>query len=197
VRATGLYFSAFFPYDGPKQSRILFPFPIHRPRLNNEIRAPRVRVVGREKENLGVMALGDALRLREGHPDLDLIEIVPGADPPVVWLTSFDKYRYEREKAEKKERQALKTHATDIKTVQISARAGKNDLLTRLRKLEEFLAEGHPVEIQLRLRGREKGNKNWAMQKMNEFLGMIETEYKVIAEPKFGGRGMNAHIAKK
>ncbi len=57
--------------------------------------------------------------------------------------------------------------------------------------------EGHPIEISMRLRGREKYNKDWARQKINEFLKMISIEYKVVSEPKFGGRGMLAQITKK
>ena len=81
--------------------------------------------------------------------------------------------------------------------MQISARAAENDLRIKLRKLEEFLSGGHPVEIQLRLRGREKYMKDWARGKMGEFLRMIEVEYRVVSEPKFGGRGMIAQIVKK
>lgn len=108
---------------------------------------------------------------------------------------SFDKYRYLKEKEEKKERLAQKSSA--LKQVQISVRAAKNDLVIKVHKLEEFLGEGHPVEIRLRLRGREKGNKAWAFQKMNEFLKMITAEYKVLSEPKSGGFGITAQIIKK
>ena len=72
-----------------------------------------------------------------------------------------------------------------------------NDLLVKLRKLEEFLNEGHQVEIQMRLRGREKGNKDWARQKLDGFLKMITGEYKILSAPRFGGRGMIVHISRK
>ncbi|MEK7076744.1 MAG: hypothetical protein AAB967_00780 [Patescibacteria group bacterium] len=87
--------------------------------------------------------------------------------------------------------------ATRIKQVQISARAAKNDLLVKVRQLEGFLNEGAPVFINVRLRGREKGNKDWARQKLNEFLKMIPVEYKAMSEPKFGGFGLSMQIAKK
>jgi len=98
------------------------------------------------------------------------------------------------EKAEKKEKQLQK--AAGIKQVQISAKAAKNDLETKLKKLHEFLEEGHQVEIQMRLRGREKGNKGWAEQKLKDFMAMITMEYKVVSPPKFAGRGMIAQIMK-
>jgi translation initiation factor IF-3 len=126
---------------------------------------------------------------------VDLIEVVPNANPPVAKLMSFDKYRYQKEKEEKKERLAQKT--AGLKQVQISARAAQNDLLIRMRQLEKFMKDGHQVEISLRLRGREKYNKDWASQKLNEFLKMIPIEFKIISPPKFGGRGMFVQIANK
>lgn len=128
-------------------------------------------------------------------PGIDLIEIVPDADPPVARVMSFDKYRYEREKAMKKERREQKT--AGVKQIQISARAAENDLRIKIKQLEEFLAENHPIEVQMRLRGREKYMKDWAKGRMRDFLAMITAEHRVLAEPKFAGRGMIAHVVKK
>ena len=118
-------------------------------------------------KNIGVLQLKDALTLAHER-NVDLIEISPHATPPVARLMSYDKYRYEREKAEKRERQAQKT--VGLKQVQISARAALNDLQIKARQAEKFLSEGHQVEIQMRLRGREKYNKDWARQKLEEFF---------------------------
>lgn len=137
----------------------------------------------------------EALGLARPEEGLDLIEIVPGAKPPVARVMSFDKYRYEKGKQEKKERLAQK--GGELKQVQISARAALNDLTIKVRQLEKFLGEGHPVEIHMRLRGREKYNKDWARQRLNEFTKMITVEYKVMSEPKFGGRGMTMQIVKR
>jgi translation initiation factor IF-3 len=168
--------------------------PLLKPKTNNEITAREVRVLDETKQNLGVMQRDEALALAASK-GVDLIEVVGEAVPPVVRLMSYDKYRYEREKAMKKERREQK--GADLKQVQISARAAENDLRIRLKKLEEFLAEGHPVEINLRLRGREKYMKDWARERMMSFLRMIETEHRVIDPPKFAGRGMSAQIVKK
>ena len=81
--------------------------------------------------------------------------------------------------------------------MQISARAAENDLLVKVKQLEKFFAEGEQVEIQMRLRGREKYNKDWAKLRLAEFLKMITIEYKLLGEPKFGGQGMFVQIAKK
>jgi len=140
------------------------------------------------------MSREDALRLASPESGLDLIEVVAKADPPVARLMSYDKYRYEREKAEKKERKAHKF--AEMKRVQISARAAENDLLTKIKQLEKFLTEGHQVEVFVRLRGREKYNRDWANKKLTEFLQMIKMEYKVLGAPKFA-QGLSIQIAKK
>ncbi|TSC82854.1 MAG: translation initiation factor IF-3 [Parcubacteria group bacterium Gr01-1014_20] len=167
---------------------------IQKPRLNHEITASEVRLIDEKGEALGVMKLGSALKIAD-QKGLDLIEVVATATPPVVKVMSYDKYRYQKEKTEKKERIAQKT--AEIKQIQISARAQKNDLLIKVHQLEKFMNEGHPIEIALRLRGREKYNREWANQKLAEFLKMITIEHKVLGAPKFGGYGLNLQIAKK
>lgn len=146
-------------------------------------------------KNLGVLRREEALKLAGPELGIDLIEIAPTAKPPVARLMNYDKYRYEEAKREKKEKLAQKSGG--LKQIQISARAAPNDLMIKMRQLQKFLEEGHPVEIQMRLRGREKYNKDWARIKLNEFVKMIPTEYKTISEPKFGGRGMIMQITKK
>ncbi len=135
----------------------------------------------------------EALAKRE--PGLDLVEISPNANPPVARLINFDKFRYQQEKAEKKERQLQKS--SGMKQVQISARAAHNDLLIKAQQADKFLNEGHTVEVQMRIRGREKAHKDWSEQKLKEFLGLITFEFKVLSSPKFGGRGMMMQIGKK
>ncbi len=153
-----------------------------------------MRVLGNDGKNLGVFPRAEAVRLAR-EAGLDLIEISPNAKPPVARIMSFDKFRYLEEKAEKKEKQAQK--AAGIKIVQISARAAAHDLDIKAKKLEEFLSEGHPVEVHMRLRGREKGNKSWAEERLKHFLGLIQTEHRIVALPRFAGRGMTVQIIKK
>lgn len=153
-----------------------------------------MRVLGNDGKNVGVFATAEALRMAR-EQGLDLIEISPNANPPVARIMSFDKYRYLEEKAEKKEKQAQKS--AGIKTVQISARAAEHDLAISAKKLEEFLSEGHQVEVQMRLRGREKGNKAWAEGRLKHFLGLIQIEHRIVVPPRFGGRGMMVQLMKK
>jgi len=151
-------------------------------------------VVDETGKNLGIMPAEAALKLA-GDKGLDLIEISASAKPAVVKIISFDKFRYQQEKEAKKQKSAQKI--SELKQIQLSARAAKNDLETKVKKLEEFLDEGHKVEIFLRLKGREKYNKNWAHYKLEEFLKMITAEYKITLEPRFGGQGLVMQIIKK
>ena len=171
--------------------------PIQKPRINSQIVAQELRIISETGDNLGVLPRDKALALARPAEGIDLIEIAPDAKPPVARLMSYDKFRYEEEKREKKERLAQK--GGGMKRVQISARAAQNDLAVKLRQLVKFLGEGHQVEVHVRLRGREKGNKEWALAKLEEFLKTIpsEIEYKRISPPRFGGYGLSMQIAKK
>ena len=126
---------------------------------------------------------------------LDLIEIAPTAKPPVAKIISIDKFRYQKEKELKKQRAGQKV--SELKQIRISARAAQNDLEIKAKKVDEFLEAGNKVGINLFLKGREKYNRNWANQKLDEFLKRISVEYKVIADVKFGGKGLMIQIVKK
>ncbi len=143
---------------------------------------------------MGVISLNEALNLAK-EKGLDLIEIAPNANPPVAKLTTFDKFRYQKEKEERKQRKA--SVIKDLKQVRISPRLATHDLELKLKKTEEFLNKGHRVEINLRLVGREKYNREWGFKKINEFILLIKTPHLVSMPPKFAGRGFVAQIIKK
>lgn len=175
----------------PPSAKFLF---IATVKINNQISASELRVIGENGENLGVMKKEAALTLAK-EKETDLIEISPTAKPPVAKLMSFDKYRYQEEKKLKKQRAQQKTQ--ELKQVQIGIKTAKHDLEIKSEKVDEFLTEGHQVTIVMVLRGREKGNKNWALQKLDEFLKIIKTPHKIIMEPRFGGRGFSILIVKQ
>lgn len=163
-------------------------------KINNTITSAELRVIDESGKNLGAMSKEDALRLAR-EKGLDLIEIAPQAKPPVAKIISFDKFRYQEEKEEKRREQTQK--AKEMKQVRISPRTALNDLKLKMNKAEEFLKNGHKVEINLILRGREKGNKEWGLKKLNEFLALITFPHIVVMGPKLGGRGYVTQLAKK
>ncbi|MBI4993934.1 translation initiation factor IF-3 [Candidatus Wolfebacteria bacterium] len=162
-------------------------------KINNQIKAAQLRVIDETGANLGVLSLEKALEIAK-NKELDLIEIAPTVNPPVAKIISFDKFRYQKEKEFKKQKASQK--ASELKQVQINLNAAKNDLETKIKKLEEFLNDGDKVNIVLVLKGREKYNRKWAFQKLDEFLKMISIEYKITVEPRFMGRGLNMQITK-
>ena len=146
-----------------------------------------------QNKNLGIFPRDAALALARER-GLDLIEIAPTAKPPVAKIISFDKFRYQKEKEFKKQRFAER--GPGLKGIRVTARAAKNDFLVKAEQTKRFLEEGHRIEIMLVLRGREKGKKDWARQRLAEFLTLIDTDHKVVLEPKFGGRGLLVQISK-
>ncbi|MBI2278802.1 MAG: translation initiation factor IF-3 [Candidatus Brennerbacteria bacterium] len=150
-------------------------------------------MIDADGKNLGVLSFGEALK-RATETGYDLIEVVPTATPPVARIFSYDKFRYQKEKEEKKQRQAEKV--VELKHVRITPRAAKNDLGVKAKKAAELLEEGHKVEIMVFLRGREKGKKEWGLEKLKAFLLMIPVPHAVTMEPKFAGRGFVMQIEK-
>ncbi len=156
-----------------------------------------MRVIDAEGENRGVCTREEALALAQ-EQGKDLIIISDQVDPPVARITDFDKFRYQHEKQEKeKKKQQAQKGAGEVKHIRFSGRAAENDLKTKIRQVEKFLDHGAKVELMLVLRGREKANKTWAYERLDHFLSLIETEYKVVSPAKKGGRGIVTQIVKK
>ena len=152
-----------------------------------------LRIIHEEKGNLGILTRDEALRMAR-EDELDLVLISPGAEPPIAKIVNYDRFRFEEDKKLKKQRQAQKTG--EMKQIQISVKEGKNDLMTKLKRLHQFLEDDHKVEIQMTLRGREKAQKGWAKMRLQEFLNMIEVPYKITKDIAEGGRGLTVQIAK-
>ena len=149
-------------------------------RINNEIRAQELRVIGATGENLGVLSLADALAAAK-VAGLDLIEISPSATPPVAKIVDYGKFEYERSKKEKVAKSKVKISET--KEVQIKVGTGENDMMLKAKKAAEWLAEGHRVRAELFLKGRYKGmGEEFLKDRLEKFLVRIPYAYKV-AEP--------------
>ncbi len=149
-------------------------------RINREIRAKELRVIGALGENLGVISLAGALRAAE-TAELDLIEISPGAIPPVAKVMDYGKFEYERSKKESAARSKAKVSET--KEVQIKVGTGENDMRLKARKAAEWLAEGHRVRAELFLKGRYKGmDELFLKTRLEKFLELIPYSHKT-AEP--------------
>jgi translation initiation factor IF-3 len=148
--------------------------------INNNIRAPKLRVIGSKGENLGVLTKEDALAQAKAL-NLDLIEVSPQADPPVARIADYGKYTYEMSKKLKEVK--AKAHVTETKNIQISVSIGENDIMRLAKQAAEWIKEGHRVKIELQLKGRTKYmEQSFLAERMDRILAVIPAEYK-IAEP--------------
>lgn len=148
--------------------------------INNNIRAPKLRVIGSQGENLGVLTKEDALAQAKAL-GLDLIEVSPQADPPVARIADYGKYTYEMSKKQKEVK--ARAHVTETKNVQISVTIGEHDIMIKAKQAAEWIKEGHRVKIELQLKGRTKYMEEaFLRSRMERVLAVIPAEYKV-AEP--------------
>lgn len=148
--------------------------------INNNIRAPKLRVIGSMGENLGVLTKEEALAHAK-QVGLDLIEVSPQADPPVARIADYGKYTYEMSKKQKEVK--ARAHITETKNIQISVSIGEHDIMIKAKQAAEWIKEGHRVKIELQLKGRTKYmEEGFLKSRMERILAVIPAEYK-IAEP--------------
>ena len=151
-----------------------------RTKINHAIKAPELRVVTSDGENLGTLSLADALKAAEDRK-LDLIEISPNANPPVAKIMDYGKYRYEA--GRKASAMKAKSHITETKSVQVKIGTGDHDQQLKARRAADWLEEGHRVKVDLFLWGRYKYMEaEFLKERLERFLKIIPNDYK-IAEP--------------
>lgn len=149
-------------------------------RINREITARELRVIGAQGENLGVLSFDAAWKAAQ-EANLDLIEISPNAVPPVAKIMDYGKFQYELKKRENLARSKAKVSET--KEVQIKVGTGDHDMTLKAKKAAEWLAEGHRVRAELFLKGRYKGmDEAFLKTRLEKFLLLIPYPYR-IAEP--------------
>jgi len=126
---------------------------------------------------------------------LDLVEVSPGANPPVVKLIDFGKFKYQMQKkaAEAKKKQAV----TELKEIKFRPNIEQHDLEVKLKKIYEFLEDGDKVKLLLQFRGREMAHKELGFDKFNAIISMIKeaSGATVESEPKLMGNRITAMVA--
>ncbi len=166
-----------------------------RERINNQIRASEVRVISNTGENLGILSFKDAMAMANDQ-GLDLIEITPNANPPIVKIANFGKYQYEQNKKLKKAKAGAKT--TETKSIQIKIGTGENDLALKARKASEWLKEGHRIKVELFLSGRSKYMADaFLRERLDRVLHLITENYKVAEDYRKGPKGPTITIEKE
>jgi translation initiation factor IF-3 len=136
-----------------------------RVRINGNIRAKNVRLIGPEGEVMGVVAIKIALE-KAAEFELDLIEVAPKAEPPVCKIGSYSKWRYE---AEQKQKEKRRNHV-ETKEMKFNVRIGDGDLQVKCRKINEMLDEGDHVRVVVQMKGREKTHPELAKSLMEKII---------------------------
>ncbi len=121
-------------------------------RINSEIRAPRVRVIDKTGEQLGILAIREALAIAS-QKQLDLVEVAPNADPPVCRLMDYGKYLYDKQKREREARKAQKQ--IEVKELRLRLKTDEHDIQVIVKKIRKFTEEGAKTRVRIRFRGRE------------------------------------------
>jgi translation initiation factor IF-3 len=162
-------------------------------RRNGKIRAREVRVIDENKEQLGVMQLGDALRLAQTK-GVDLVEIAPNATPPVCRLVDYGKFKYEESKKQKESEG--KQSAGKMKELQLSPVIDPHDFSVKLNHAIGFLNEDMKVRLKLRFRGRQRAHKEFGFEVLNKFVREVAAYGHADSPPKMlGDRDLNVVLS--
>lgn len=161
-------------------------------KVNREIRAAKVRLISHTGEQVGVVSLHEALEMAE-QQGLDLVEIVPGSNPPVCKIMNFGKFRYDQSKREKESRKA--SHQIKVKEIKLKPNIDVHDLETKMRHAREFLIGGNKVKITCLFRGREVMRPEHGEKVVREMCQHLEDISTIESPPKLMGRMLLAVLA--
>ncbi len=154
-------------------------------RVNQAIRAPRVRLIGPNGENWGIVSREEALR-KARELDLDLVEVAPNANPPVCRILDFGKFLYQQKRGSRGQSRSK----TEVKELRLRPRTSEHDRNIKIRKAREWLEDGKKVRIRVQFRGREITYPELVLEDLKKIAEQLQDIAKVEAPPKLEGRAM-------
>ena len=160
--------------------------------INREITAARVRLIGVEGEQLGVLSFAEAIAAAEGA-ELDLVEIAPQADPPVCRIMDYGKFRFQESKRQHDAKSRQKQ--TQVKEIKFRPRTDDADYQIKLRSILRFIEDGDRAKITLRFRGREMSHPELGMGVLNRVEKDLMEVGVVEQRPRMEGRQMVMIVA--
>lgn len=134
--------------------------------VNEKIKDNEVRVIAPDGQFLGIMSASEALKQATNY-DLDLVKVVPNANPPVCKIIDYGKYCYQKQKKEKEAKK--KQNITEVKEIRFSSKIEENDLNTKIGQAEKFILSGKKVKVSIRFRGRELSNMSNGYKLLDKF----------------------------
>ena len=163
-------------------------------KVNAQIQAQEVRVVGPDGEQLGIMPIRDALE-KSQEMNLDLVEVAPNAKPPVCKVMDYGKFRYQQQKRahEAKKKQTV----IQLKEVKIRPKIDDHDYQFKLQHVRRFLTGGDKAKISVVFRGREIVHKDLGQKLLERFIEDTEDIGEIENLPKMEGRSMTLILIAK
>jgi translation initiation factor IF-3 len=157
------------------------------PRINHEIRVREVQLIDAEGRNRGVVNIDEALQASE-EAGLDLVEIVPGATPPVCKILDYGKFRFleQKKSAEARKKQKI----VEVKEIKLRPGIDDHDYGVKMKAVRRFFEEGDKVKVTLRFRGREMAHQDLGLRLLERVKSEIANIAKVEIEPSIEGRQM-------
>ena len=162
--------------------------------MNEEIRAREVRLIDEDGTQLGIKSIGEALSLAQMRGK-DLLEIAPGASPPVAKIADYSKFRYEREKKIKESRKHQK--AGMVKEIRMRSMISGHDLSTKVQHAKEFIAERCKVRFTVVFRGREMEHRDLGLNLLNKIKELLDGKFMIEQDPQLEGNRMSILLAPK
>ena len=157
------------------------------PRINDEIRVPRVLLIDQTGEKQGEMPTSAALEAAE-EAGLDLVEIVPNANPPVCKILDYGKFKFQEQKKKNEARKRQKV--VELKEIKLRPNIDIHDYEVKAKSMHRFFEEGDKVKVTLRFRGREMAHPELGMKLLLKVKADFDEVAKVEYEPRMEGRQM-------
>ena len=154
-------------------------------RINDRIRAEKVRLISDSGENVGVIDVKEALTMAT-DAELDLVEVAPAADPPVCRIMDYGKHKYRLKKRQHQGR--VKQHQAQLKALRLSPVIEEHDIQVKLRRAREFLGRGDRVTFNMMFRGRQMLHREVGRQVLDHIAAELEEIAKVEVSPTMEGR---------
>ena len=158
------------------------------PRINEEIRVREVHLIDKDGTNKGTVQIADALAAAQ-EAGLDLVEISPNANPPIVKILDYGKYKYQEQKKAAEARKKQKV--VEIKEIKLRPMIDDHDYDVKMRSIQRFFEEGDKVKVTLRFRGREMAHQEFGFQVVERFIKSLAPYGHPDAPAKLVGRSIN------
>ena len=165
-----------------------------RVRVNEQIRVPEVRLIGPDGEQIGIMAIREALA-QAGEAHLDLVEVAPQANPPVCRIMDYGKFKYQQSKKQAEARRRQTT--IQVKEIKVRPKIEEHDMGFKLKNSRRFLSEGDKVKISVIFRGREIAHTDRGLKILAQMAEALAEVGNVEQAPKLEGRNMSMIVSPK